>query len=312
VRAPEVGGWGADAACNDDFHHSAIVALTGKSAAYFSDYRGTAQELLSALKWGYLFQGQLSKWQDKPRGTPAFDLRADNFVTFLQNHDQVANSVDGARIDRLTSAAKLRAMTALLLLAPPTPMLFQGQEFAASTPFLYFLNSSSEFAATVARQRGEFLSQFPNVASAAGQRNLADPASRTTFERSKLDWSERERHAPMLDLHRDLLRLRRETPAISQRRADLVHGAVLAEDCLALRFCCAAGDCLLIVNLGADLNLHPIAEPLLAPPSGQVWAVTWCSEDLKYGGQGFGELSAQRRLQVVACSSVLFAPEQAR
>jgi maltooligosyltrehalose trehalohydrolase len=306
VRAPGQAGYGVDALWNDDFHHSAVVALTGHTPAYYSDYRGSVQELISALKWGYLFQGQHYFWQKKNRGTPALDLRADNFVTYLQNHDQIANSISGSRIDRLTSGAELRAMTALLLLAPPTPMLFQGQEFAASTPFLFFADQPEQLAAVTARDRREFLAQFPNVDSLASGHGLDRPALRETFERCKLDWSERERHAPIYALHRDLLRLRREDPAIRQRRADLMHGAVLAERCFALRFFCPEGDRLLLVNLGPDLALRPLAEPLVAPPAGHAWALVWFSEDLKYGGQGFGRLWSDGKLELVARSSALF------
>ena len=307
ARAQEQGGYGVDALWNDDFHHSAVVALTGRNPAYYSDYRGSVQELISALKWGYLFQGQHSFWQNKDRGTPALELRSDNFVTYLQNHDQVANSIRGSRIDRLTSGAELRAMTALLLLSPPTPMLFQGQEFAASTPFLFFADQPEESAAVTARDRYEFLTQFPNIASLSSEHGLDRPALRETFERCKLDWSERERHAPIYALHRDLLRLRREDPAIRQRRADLMEGAVLAERCFALRFFCAEADRLLLVNLGPDLALRPLAEPLLAPPLGHVWALVWCSEDLKYGGEGFGKLWHDGKFELVARSSALFA-----
>jgi maltooligosyltrehalose trehalohydrolase len=123
---------------NDDFHHSAMVALTGRREAYYGDHQGTPQELISALKWGYLFQGQRYRWQGKERGTPTLDLAPARFVAFIQNHDQVANSLRGQRVHRLTSPARLRALTALLLLGPATPMLFQGQEFWASSPFLYF------------------------------------------------------------------------------------------------------------------------------------------------------------------------------
>jgi maltooligosyltrehalose trehalohydrolase len=137
VRPPEEGGYGLDALWNDDFHHSAMVALTGRSEAYYSDTRGEPQELISAVKYGYLFQGQHYDWQRDRRGTPAWGLAPTAFVTFLQNHDQVANSAHGLRGHELTSPGRWRAMTALLLLSPGTPMLFQGQEFSASAPFLF-------------------------------------------------------------------------------------------------------------------------------------------------------------------------------
>ncbi|MEI9954367.1 MAG: malto-oligosyltrehalose trehalohydrolase [Pseudomonadota bacterium] len=308
ARSPERGGYGIDALWNDDFHHSAMVALTGKHPAYYNDYRGSAQELISALKWGYLFQGQHYYWQKGKRGTPALDLNAEHYVTYLQNHDQVANSVTGERIDRLSGAAEVRAMTGLMLLAPPTPMLFQGQEFAASCPFLFFTDLPEELARTADRDRRKFLSQFPAAASDEGQRHLTRFSAEETFERSKLDWSEVERHAPVYRLHRDLLRLRAQDPAIRQRRTDLMHGSVLAERALALRFFCADGDRLLITNLGIDRELVPVAEPLLAPPEGYTWQVAWCSEEFEYGGAGFGAPWEDGRFVLPARSTLLFKP----
>ena len=129
------GGHGIDAMWNDDFHHSAMVAMTGRADAYYTDYRGTPQEFISAIKWGYLYQGQWYAWQKQPRGTPTLDLPPWKFINFLQNHDQLANSGTGKRAHLLTSPSRYRAITAMFLLAPQTPMFFQGQEFAASAPF---------------------------------------------------------------------------------------------------------------------------------------------------------------------------------
>src|SRR6516162_8757457 len=133
ARAPDRGGYGLDALWNDDFHHSAMVALTGRREAYYSGYRGRSREFVAAAKHGFLYQGQRYQWQQKPRGTPALDLSAESFVVFLQNHDQIANSGTGERCHALTSPGRLRAMTAYFLLMPGIPMLFQGQEFGAST-----------------------------------------------------------------------------------------------------------------------------------------------------------------------------------
>ena len=141
VRPAERGGYGLDALWNDDFHHSAMVALTGRHEAYYSDYRGRPREFVAAAKHGFLYQGQRYQWQRKARGTPTLDLPAECFVVFLQNHDQIANSGTGERCHALTSPGRLRAMTAYFLLMPGIPMLFQGQEFGASSPFFYFAES---------------------------------------------------------------------------------------------------------------------------------------------------------------------------
>ena len=287
VRLPEQGGYGCDALWNDDLHHSIHVALTGRREAYYTDYRGTAQELLSATKWGFLYQGQHYFWQKQRRGSSALDLSATNFVSFLQNHDQVANSLAGERVDRLCSPAALRAITTLFLLSPATPMLFQGQEFASSAPFLYFADHEPELARVVDRGRREFLAQFPSLKNAP-EESFAPCADPATFERCKLDFSERVSHAEIYLLHRDLLKLRSKTPAFSQQRSEQVHGAVLSEHAFALRFLCASGDALLLLNLDEDLELRPVPEPLLAPPASGDFQLTFSSEDPRYGGSGSG------------------------
>src|SRR5207249_1718710 len=114
--------------------------------AYYTDYLGNPQELISAVKWGFLYQGQRYKWQKKRRGAPALDIPPARFVNFIQNHDQVANSGRGLRCHLLTSPGRCKALTALLLLAPATPLLFQGQEFASNSPFLFFADHPPELA----------------------------------------------------------------------------------------------------------------------------------------------------------------------
>jgi maltooligosyltrehalose trehalohydrolase len=292
VRPVAAGGFDLDALWNDDFHHTATVALTGRAEAYFSDHAGTPQELISAVKRGFLYQGQRYSWQGKRRGTPAGDVGPTSFVNFLQNHDQVANSLAGLRCHRLTSPGRLRAMTALLLLGPATPMLFQGQEFAASSPFLYFADLPPELAKLTRAGRAEFLAQFPSLAGVDAQAALPDPTDRITFERSKLDLGERERNAEAYALHVDLLRLRRADPVFRGQGGGGVDGAVLGPEALALRFFGVGldpDDRLLCLNLGRDLACPSLAEPLLAPPAGMRWSLLWSSEDIRYGGAGTPE-----------------------
>ena len=111
-----------------------MVALTGHREAYYRDYMGSPQELISAARFGYLYQGQWYSWQTDRRGTPALDLLPSAFVTYMENHDQVANSASGKRLHQLAAPGRHRAMTAWMLLGPATPMLFQGQEFSSSKP----------------------------------------------------------------------------------------------------------------------------------------------------------------------------------
>jgi maltooligosyltrehalose trehalohydrolase len=287
ARPADQGGYGIDGLWNDDFHHAAMVALTGHNEAYYTDYLGRPQELISAIKWGYLYQGQHYKWQKQRRGTPSFGLKPATFIHYFQNHDQIANSGTGRRIHDLSHPGCYRAMTALLLLGPQTPMLFQGQEFAASSPFKFFADHHPELAATVRQGRREFMSQFPSAASPEAQERLPDPADRATFEACILDFSERIKHAPVYRLHRDLLKLRKEDAVFSAQRPGCVDGAVLNAQAFVLRFFGSGhDDRLLLVNLGIDLHLNPAPEPLLAPPEGEIWTLLWSSEDFSYDGAG--------------------------
>lgn len=284
VRPVDHGGYGLDALWNDDFHHSAVVGLSGRHEAYYTDYRGTPQEFISAIKHGYLYQGQWYAWQDQHRGTPGLELPSPAFVTFLENHDQIANFGLGQRVHQLSHPGRYRALTALVLLGPGTPMLFQGQEFASSRPFFYFADHHPALANQVAQGRREFLSQFDSLKRPDMQALIPDPHQPDTFNACKLDWSERERHAGIVALHRDLLRLRRETPAFRAQRRERVDGAVLGTTAFVLRFQHPEGDRLLIVNLGSDLDFSPCPEPLLAPPAGCAWELVWSSDDPRYGG----------------------------
>jgi len=286
-------GMALDALWNDDFHHAAMVRLTGAAEAYYSDYRGSAHEFVGCVKRGFLYQGQYSRHQSKRRGSSTRGLAAQHFITFLQNHDQVANSASGQRIDRLASPGCLRAMTALWLLSPQTPLFFQGQEYASSKPFYYFADFERDHAQAVADGRADFLKQFPTLATHAAREHLMPPHHQAAFMRSKLDHSERQRHAAIYTLHKDLLRLRREDPVFSRQDDSQIDGVALSSDCLLLRFFTEqGGDRFLLVNFGVDWRYSPLAEPLLAPPANRHWQVLWHSEDFKYEGRGQAPIEA--------------------
>jgi len=286
VRCMAQGGYGLDALWNDDFHHTAMVAATGNRESYYADYLGSPQELLSSTKYGFLYQGQWHSWQKQRRGTSALALRPAAFVTFLQNHDQVANSARGLRIDRLTTFGRLKALTALLLLGPSTPMLFQGQEFASSAPFLFFADHRAELAGPIRKGRAEFLKQWRSFAH--GDLRYDDPSARETFEKCKLDYSERAKHGEVYELYRDLLRLRKAEPLFSCETVR-IDGEVLGPEAFVLRFFSDdySDDRLLVVNLGTELRLYSSPAPLLAPVDRErPWVVQWSSEDPRYGGNG--------------------------
>ncbi|MBX9579428.1 MAG: DUF3459 domain-containing protein, partial [Gemmataceae bacterium] len=313
VRPSADGGYGLDGLWNEDFHHTAMVAMTGRNEAYYSDHEGGPQEWVSAAKYGFLFQGQRYSWQEKRRGTAAFDLPPWAFVNYVQNHDQVANSGRGLRCHQQTSPGRFKAATACLLLFPGTPMVFMGQEFAATTPFFYFADAGHELAETIRDGRVEFMAQFRTMDRPDLAAWLPDPCAPSTFERCRLDFAERAKNAPVYQLHKDLLRLRREDPAFRPRDARWVDGAVLGPRAFVLRYFVdpdGTADRLLLVNFGPDLYLDQAPEPLLAPPRGYGWGVIWSSEDRVYGGNGTPPPEARDGWRIMGEAAVVLAPEK--
>ncbi len=312
IRTRKQGGDDLDGVWNDDWHHAATVALTGRNEAYYSDYLGCPQEFIAAAKYGYLYQGQPYSWQEAPRGHPSLDLKPEAFVSFLENHDQVSNSATGNRLRLQTSPGRYRAMTALLLLGPWTPLLFQGEEFGASSPFLYFSEVGDEkLREAVKKGRFEFLAQFPSAASEDVQATLAVPYEIETFRRCKLDWSEREKNGALSNLHRDLIKLRREDSRLCRQSKGGIDGAVLRSESFVLRYFGEANDDrLLVVNLGSREELTPVPEPLLAPPADCTWEILWTSESRRYGGPGVVNIDPDEKWVLPAESALVFRPRR--
>lgn len=294
-----------DALWNDDFHHSARVALTGLNDGYLSDYGGTPQELVSALKRGFLYQGQIYPWQKNPRGTSTRGLACHRFVHYLENHDQCANLGFGERLTDVASASHLRAMTAVLLLGPALPLLFQGQETGSRRPWLFFVDHCEDLRDPIRRGRAEFVAQFATLASSEAQAALPDPCADETFRRCVLEPIEDNAY---VRLHRDLLRLRREDPAFTDGDLD---GAVLSPHAFALRFFHDGGDRLLLVNLGPTYRQRAVPEPLIAPVPEMGWRVAWSSEDPAYGGHGTPPVFTREGITLPARAAVLLVPDPA-
>jgi maltooligosyltrehalose trehalohydrolase len=307
IKPVSDGGYGLDALWNDDYHHLAMVTLTGKADAYYSDYRGTPQEFVSAVKYGYLYQGQWYRWQKKRRGKSMLGLPRMAMVNFIENHDQIANSARGQRIHQQTSPGMLKALTALTLLAPGTPMLFQGQEFGASSPFLYFADHNRDLALKITKGREKFLEQWRSLRLPEMKQCFDDPSATATFERSRPDHSEVQKHREIYELHRDLLRLRREDPVISRQGVDGFDGAVLSHACFVLRYFSSdyRDDRLLVVNLGVELELNPAPEPLLGPPESGEWTKLWSTEDPQYGGGGTAALDSDQNWRIPGLAAVV-------
>ncbi len=310
ARPRYVGGDDLDGMWNDDFHHSAVVALTGRSQAYYGDYRGAPQEFISAAKQGFLYQGQALSWQKALRGTPTFGISPEVFVSFIENHDQIANTGPGERLRFQTSPGRYRAMTALLLLGPWTPLLFQGEEFGASSPFLFFADiGDSSVRDAIRRGRAEWLAPFLSVTEEEARRRLPAPDYPGVFARCKLDFSEREKNRELYELHVDLLKLRREDSRFQQQIRGGIDGAVLGPASFVLRYFSKENDDrLLVVNFGKSQVLEPAPEPLLAPPSGCRWETLWTSDSPRYGGTGSAAVATQEQWVLPAECAVALQP----
>jgi maltooligosyltrehalose trehalohydrolase len=304
------GGHGLDGMWNDDFHHSAIVALTGNNVGYYSDYLGNPQELISAVKHGFLYQGQGLSWRKALRGTPAFGVAAEAFVCFMENHDQIANTGLGERPRFQSSPGCYRAVTALLLLGPWTPLLFQGEEFGASAPFLFFADTGDAPVREATRKgRAELLAPFLSFTEEETLKRLSAPDDPEAFSRCKLEFTEREKNSELYDLHIDLLKLRREDSRFRQQRSGGIDGAVLGPRSFVLRYFSKQNDDrLLLVNLGDRQVLHPVSEPLLAPLAGHRWETLWSSDLPRYGGADAVATATPEQWILPAESAVAFRP----
>ena len=310
VRSRSEGGDDFDGIWNDDFHHSAVVALTGRKDAYYGDYLGSPQEFISAAKYGFLYQGQSLSWRKVLRGTAAFGIAAEVFVCCIENHDQIANTGPGQRLRFQTSPGRYRAMTALLLLGPWTPLLFQGQEFGASSPFMFFADiGDASVRDAIQRGRAEWLAPFLSLSEEEARRSLPAPDDPQVFAHCKLDFSEREKNCQLYQLHIDLLKLRREDSRFRQQFSGGIDGAVLGPASFVLRYFAEENnDRLVLVNLGERHVLKPAPEPLLAPPSGHRWETLWTSDASRYGGADSALVAAPEQWILPAESAVALRP----
>ncbi len=281
------GGRGLDAIWVDDFHHTTRVAITGTAEAFCSDYAGDAQELLACALFNGLYQGQWYGWLKRLRGTPLWGASAGQILFFLQNHDQIANHLHGPRLHQLAGDALARALTTYFLLLPQTPLLFMGQEFFASSPFLYFTDHAADLQSKVKSGREEFLCLFPSARRQLEVEGVHPPSGEEAFRASRLRLEEREQHVGALTLHRELLRLRREDPVISRATSNSIRGETLGPNALVLRFPGdrTLSDRLLVLNLKGPVELEHCPYPLLSA-AGSRWLPVISSDDRRFGGRG--------------------------
>jgi len=217
VRSKGAGGYGIDAQWNEDFHHTLHTVLTGENNGYYRDF-GTLADLAKVLTRVFKIDGIYSIHRNRVHGRPPGELPGSCFVGCLQNHDQIGNRGLGERTSHLLSWDLLKIGAALVMTSPFVPMIFQGEEWAASSPFLYFTDhQDQELAAAVKQGRREEFASF-------GQQDdqIPDPQAEKTFNRSKIDWAERNKqlHSEMFNWYRDLIALRRTMPALHEGRME--------------------------------------------------------------------------------------------
>jgi maltooligosyltrehalose trehalohydrolase len=246
VNGPHEGGWGLDAVWADDFHHHVRRRSAGDRDGYYQDYSGSIADLAVTLRQGWSYCGQYSEYARAPRGTSPSGVPLERMIFCLQNHDQIGNRPFGRRLHHQIDSALFRALSALLLFAPETPLLFMGQEWAASSPFLFFTDHHQELGRLVTEGRRREFSRFTAFADEEMRARIPDPQAVSTFEESRLNWDERvlAPHAGMLELYRAMLRLRRTEKALEAgTRFDVVE----LDDGMALARVDACGGTLLLV-----------------------------------------------------------------
>jgi malto-oligosyltrehalose trehalohydrolase len=270
---------------NDDVHHVLHVAASGEASGYYAEYKGDTRKLARALAEGFAFQGEMMPYRGHHRGEPSSGLPPTAFVAFIQNHDQVGNRAFGDRLHAIAPPEAMRAIASAYLLLPQVPMLFMGEEWAASTPFPFFCDFGPDLADAVRKGRREEFARFPEFADPATRERIPDPMAEATFASAKLRWEEvpHEPHAAWLDWYRRILTVRRDevVPRLPRQRTG-GRFDIVADGAVAVRWD-AAG-----LALAANLSATPAAG--FPPARGRViwqegeagaegrlgpWAVRW-------------------------------------
>ena len=218
VTGPERGGYGLDAQWSDDFHHALVTLLTGERSGYYADF-GSMADLAKALREVFVYDGRYSAYRDRIHGRPVKSLRPWRFLGFAQNHDQVGNRAKGERLNALTTPGRVKIAAAMVMASPFVPLIFQGEEWAASSPFLYFTDHEPDLGKLVSEGRKQEFAAF-----GWEPEEVPDPQDEATFTRSRLRWDEiaEPEHAGVLAWYRELIALRRSVP-------DFVSGNVEVE-----------------------------------------------------------------------------------
>lgn len=278
VQSPDLGGYGLDGIWADDFHHVVRRRVAGDREAYFQDFEGTTEELATVLRQGWLYTGQRSSYRGEPRGGPADGVPLPGCVICIQNHDQIGNRAFGERLHHQVGHDTWLTVSTLLLMAPETPLLFMGQEWSASTPFLFFTDHSEALGKLVTEGRRAEFKAFSAFDAASSRAAIPDPQAQRTFRASVLDWDEIERpaHERTVRAYRQLLALRRRLLFDAPRTADTVQTRAIDADTLALEQPTADGGRMLLL---ASLGKGPVTIDVTPWHGGERWQVAFDSRD---------------------------------
>jgi maltooligosyltrehalose trehalohydrolase len=249
VRPPELGGYGLDALWNDDFHHALHTLLTGEQTGYYLDF-GRLEQLAKAWREGFIYSGEYSPYRRRRHGSSSRDLAAERLVVFAQNHDQVGNRPGGERLSRLVSFEALKLAAGVVLLSPFLPLLFMGEEYGETAPFLYFVSHSDPGLIEAVRQgRKEEFAAFAQLGEPP------DPQGEGTFARAKLDHRlcQEGEHKNLREFYREVLGLRRELSTLTDLgRQDREIRGYEEEKVLWVRMSAEAGEAITLFYFGKE------------------------------------------------------------
>jgi maltooligosyltrehalose trehalohydrolase len=311
IRPVGRSGYGIDAVWADDFHHELRVFLTNAAENYYADYAGSMIDLCTAINEGFLYQGQHSAVLGAPRGTRVTDEPASAFVFFIQNHDQVGNRPFGERLHHEIDADRYAVASMLLLMLPETPMLFMGQEFAASTPFLYFTDHGPELGQLVTEGRRSEFGGFRAFGDERLNDAIPDPQAERTFTASKLRLKERQTNAGIYELYRDLIALRKGDDVLNDRSRERCRAQPCGAQALAVHRWSGSGHRLLIANFGSELEIQAGDLDSIDLPEPRRWTQLLSADERKYSGRDPAESTdrdGERAILIIpARSAVLVA-----
>jgi maltooligosyltrehalose trehalohydrolase len=284
----EENGLGFDGVWADDFHHTLRVFNTRENEGYLGDFAGTLAEIIETLRHGWYYRGQYSQNKGGKRGSECRHIPPRKFVHCISNHDQAGNRALGERLNHSISREAYLAGSALLCLTPYTPMLFMGQEWGTSSPFIFFTDHNEELGKLITKGRREEFKDFASFHSEAARARIPDPQDPKSFLDSKLVWDELgdEKKSRTLELYRKCLALRRQQAAFRPESREIWYAEALALGVGALRFKGAASDWLLLFDLEGGHHGSLAEEWICRPRGPQGWRVALSTNEKQFGGTG--------------------------